>query len=123
MACKQCKQNLALRCVLISDPGTLYAGDKTRLKSRIKKRTPHCVWRPPGYHALSYHTVFAGPLVTMPLVTTLCPQAIEGHHLYRKFVIIWNADRQGKSQLPPYTTPFPEENSILGVIYMGFTVC
>ena len=64
-----CKQNLVLRCVLISDPGTLGAGAKTRLhtpkavtyheqahycrfmmghslmrmESRIKKFTPHCV--------------------------------------------------------------------------------
>ena len=67
-----CKQNLDLRCVLISDPGTLGAGAKTRLhtpkavtyheqphycrfmighsvgrmESRIKKFTPHCVCRP-----------------------------------------------------------------------------
>ena len=36
-------QNLDLRCVLVSDPGTLGAGAKTRLESRIKKFTPHCV--------------------------------------------------------------------------------
>ena len=41
-------QNLDLRCVLISDPGTLGAGAKTRLESRIKKFTPHCVCRPAG---------------------------------------------------------------------------
>ena len=67
-----CKQNLDLRCVLISDPSTLGAGAKTRLhtpkavtyheqphycrfmighslgrmESRIKKFTPHCVCRP-----------------------------------------------------------------------------
>ena len=41
-----CKQNLDLRCVLISDPGTLGAGAKTRLESRIKKFTPRCVYRP-----------------------------------------------------------------------------
>ena len=40
-----CKQNLDLRCVLISDPGTLGAGAKTRLESRIKKFTPHCIYR------------------------------------------------------------------------------
>ena len=40
-----CKQNLDLRCVLISDPGTLGAGAKTRLESRIKNFTPHCVCR------------------------------------------------------------------------------
>ena len=40
-----CKQNLDLRCVLISDPGTLGAGAKTRLESRMKKFTPHCVCR------------------------------------------------------------------------------
>ena len=65
-------QNLDLRCVLISDPGTLGAGAKTRLRtpkavayheqpdycrfmighsfgrmeSRIKEFTPHCVCRP-----------------------------------------------------------------------------
>ena len=41
-----CKQNLDLRCVLISDPGTLGAGAKTRLESRIKKFkfTPHTVF-------------------------------------------------------------------------------
>ena len=65
-------QNLDLRCVLISDPGTLGAGAKTRLhtpkavtyheqpqycrfmighslgrmESRIKEFTPHCVCRP-----------------------------------------------------------------------------
>ena len=69
-----CKQNLDLRCVLISDPGTLGAGAKVRLhtpkavtyheqphycrfmighslgrmESRIKKFTPHCVCRPRG---------------------------------------------------------------------------
>ena len=68
-----CKQNLDLRCVLISDPGTLGAGAKTRLhnpkavtyheqphycrfmighslgrvESRIKKFTPHCICRAP----------------------------------------------------------------------------
>ena len=73
-----CKQNLDLRCVLISDPSTLGAGAKTRLhtpkavtyheqphccrfmighslgrmESRIKKFTPHCVCRPHG-HRLS----------------------------------------------------------------------
>ena len=31
-----CKQNLDLRCALISDPSTLGAGAKTRLESRIK---------------------------------------------------------------------------------------
>ena len=36
-------QNLDLRCVLISDPGTLGAGAKTRLESRIKGFPPHCV--------------------------------------------------------------------------------
>ena len=41
-----CKQNLDLRCVLISDPSTLGAGAKTRLESRIKKFTPHCICRP-----------------------------------------------------------------------------
>ena len=30
-----CKQNLDLRCVLISDPSTLGAGAKTRLESRF----------------------------------------------------------------------------------------
>ena len=66
-----CKQNLDLRCVLISDPGTLGAGAKTRLRtpkavtyheqphccrfmighslgrmeSRIKKFTPHYICR------------------------------------------------------------------------------
>ena len=40
-----CKQNLDLRCVLISDPSTLGAGAKTRLESRIKKFTPHCIYR------------------------------------------------------------------------------
>ena len=38
-------QNLGLRCVLISDPSTLGAGAKTRLESRIKEFTPHCVYR------------------------------------------------------------------------------
>ena len=37
-------QNLDLRCVLISDPSTSGAGAKTRLESRIKKFTPHCVF-------------------------------------------------------------------------------
>ena len=53
-----CKQNLDLRCVLISDPSTLGAGAKTRLESRIKNFTPHCIYRPvclhpwrPGRHA------------------------------------------------------------------------
>ena len=67
-----CKQNLDLRCVLISDPSTLGAGDKTRLhtpkavtyheqphycrfvighslgriESRITKFTLHCICRP-----------------------------------------------------------------------------
>ena len=41
-----CKQNLDLRCVWISDPGTLGAGAKTRLESRIKKFMP-----PPGRKA------------------------------------------------------------------------
>ena len=40
-----CEQNLDLRCVLISDPSTLGAGAKTRLESRIKKFTPHCIYR------------------------------------------------------------------------------
>ena len=39
-------QNLDLRCVLILDPSILCAGAKTRLESRIKKFTPHCVCRP-----------------------------------------------------------------------------
>ena len=42
-----CKQNLDFRCVLISDPSTLGAGAKTRLESRIKKFTPHCIFRCP----------------------------------------------------------------------------
>ena len=29
----------------------------------------------------------------------------------------WKVQEQGKFQLRPHTTPFPEENSILGVIY------
>ena len=36
-----CKQNLDLRCILISDPGTLGAGARTRLESRIKTFTSH----------------------------------------------------------------------------------
>ena len=40
-----CKQNQDSRCVLILDPGTVGAGAKTRLESRIKKCTPHCVFR------------------------------------------------------------------------------
>ena len=36
-------QNLDLRCVF--GPSTLGAGAKTRLESRIKKFTPHCVCR------------------------------------------------------------------------------
>ena len=36
-------QNLDLGCVLISDPGTLGAGAKIRLESRVKKFTPHCI--------------------------------------------------------------------------------
>ena len=36
-------QNLDLRCVLRSDPGTLGAGAKPRLESSIKKCTPHCI--------------------------------------------------------------------------------
>ena len=40
-----CKQNLDLRCVLISDPGTLGARAKTRLESRTKKFTPHYICR------------------------------------------------------------------------------
>ena len=43
-----CKQYLDLGCVLISDPSTLGAGAKTRLESRIKKFTRHCVCRPCG---------------------------------------------------------------------------
>ena len=39
------KQNVDLGCGLISDPGTLGAGAKTRLKSRIQEFTPHCVCR------------------------------------------------------------------------------
>ena len=38
-----CEQNLDLRCVWISDPGTLGAGAKTRLESRIKNFTPQCI--------------------------------------------------------------------------------
>ena len=34
-----------MRCVLISDPGTLGAAAKTRLESRIKKCTPHWICR------------------------------------------------------------------------------
>ena len=30
-------------------PSTLGAGAKTRLESRIKKFTPHCIYRPSGY--------------------------------------------------------------------------
>ena len=45
-----CKQNLDLRCVLISDPSTLGAGAKTRLESRIKKFTPQCVCRLSSRH-------------------------------------------------------------------------
>ena len=40
-------QNLDLRCVLVP----LGAGAKTRLESRIKKFTPHCVCRPTGADA------------------------------------------------------------------------
>ena len=36
-------QNPNLRCVLISDPSTLRARDKTHLESSINKCTPHCV--------------------------------------------------------------------------------
>ena len=43
-----CKQNLDLRCVLISGPSTLGAGAKTRLESIIKQFTPHCFYRPPA---------------------------------------------------------------------------
>ena len=43
-------QHLDLRCVLVPapwvGPSTLGAGAKTRLESRIKKFTPHCVCRP-----------------------------------------------------------------------------
>ena len=40
-------QNLDLRCALVPAPWvTLGAGAKTRLESRIKKFTPHCVCRP-----------------------------------------------------------------------------
>ena len=49
--------NLDLRCVLISDPGTLGAGAKTRLESRIKKLMPHRVCRP----ALLAGNLFAVP--------------------------------------------------------------
>ena len=41
-----CKQNLDLRCVLISDPSTLDAGAKTLLESRIKKFAPQHICRP-----------------------------------------------------------------------------
>ena len=79
-------QNLDLGCVLISDPGTLGAGAKTRLhtpksvtyheqphycrfmiglnlvrtESRIKKFTPHCVCRPAAAAArvaVNYYTL------------------------------------------------------------------
>ena len=43
-------QNLDLRCVLVS-LSTLGAGAKTRLESRIKKFTPHCVCRPENGNA------------------------------------------------------------------------
>ena len=52
-----CKQNLDLRCVLISDPGTLGAGAKTRLESRIKKFTPHCIYRYCEYSGAKGQTV------------------------------------------------------------------
>ena len=68
-----CKQNLDLRCVLISDPNTLGAGAKTRLKSQGEEVyatlhlqaplvtmplvTPPCICRASSYHALSYATL------------------------------------------------------------------
>ena len=59
-----CKQNLDLRCVLISDPSTLGAGATSRLESRIKKCTPHCICRAPGYHAFSYATLYLQATLT-----------------------------------------------------------
>ena len=47
-----CKQNLDLRCVVISDLSTLRAGAKTRLESRIQTFTPHFVCR---YHDRDTH--------------------------------------------------------------------
>ena len=42
-----------MRCVLISDPSTLCAGDKTRLESRMKEFAPRCICRLGDADALS----------------------------------------------------------------------
>ena len=63
-----CKQNLDLRCVLISDPSTLGAGAKTRLESRIKKFTPHCIYRPTIPQRM--------PHLQMPKVPSLLPRVL-----------------------------------------------
>ena len=59
-----CKQNLDLRCVLISDPSTQGAGAKTRLKPRIKKFTPHCC------HCMVLPPKFS---TCVPRFAALCP--------------------------------------------------
>ena len=74
-----CKQNLDLRCVLISDPSTLDAGAQTRLKSRIKKFTPHCVCRLKGIDEGGtagtptplWHTT-SSVLTTFPICYAIC---------------------------------------------------
>ena len=48
-----CKQNLDLRCALISGPTTLGSWAKTRLESRIKKFMPHCICKPDDYNYIS----------------------------------------------------------------------
>ena len=69
-----CKQNLDLRCVLISDPGTLGAGAKARLESRIKEFTPHCVCRAstaPFACFSTYIIITINPLLTDSIITPL----------------------------------------------------
>ena len=101
-----CKQNLDLRCVLISDPGTLGAGAKTRpntpkavtyheqphhgrfmighslgrMESRIKKFTPHCVCRPISSSrrgtVQSWHGALACKHGAFALGPPICPRRL-----------------------------------------------
>ena len=71
-------RNLDLRCVLISDPSILGAGAKTRLESRIKRFTPHCVCRPAVQDAAGWRIDKLGTMIN-PLDANLSVGA-DGTH-------------------------------------------
>ena len=46
------------------------------MESRIKEFTPHCIGRPLGYRALSYHIAFAGYLADHPCAAAALHQTL-----------------------------------------------